>query len=58
MNRRLLAALCLIGVLVVVLVMNSGRVSVDLIFKTVTGVKSLVFLGFAAAGVVIGVLLK
>ena len=58
MTRKLLIALILIGLTVVVIVMNRGSVDVNLIVTSVNGIKSLVFLAFAAIGVVIGVLLK
>jgi hypothetical protein len=58
MNKRLIAALVLIGVAVIVMVLNRGSVEVNLIVTQVGGLKSLVFLGFTALGVVIGALLK
>ena len=58
MTKKLLTALILIGLTVVVLLFNRGSVAVDLILTSVSGFKSLVFLGFTAVGVVIGVLLK
>ena len=58
MSKRLIYALVLIGLVVIVLLMNRGKVQVDLIFTTVSGIKSLVLLAFTAIGVVIGVLLK
>jgi len=57
-NKRMMWALLGIGVLVVVLVFNRGEVEVDLLVARFKWVKSLVFLGFTAAGVVIGVLLR
>lgn len=58
MNKKLLAALVLIGLTVIVLLMNRGSVEVNVLVTQVSGLKSLVFLSFAAIGVVIGVLLK
>ncbi|MFH0953583.1 MAG: hypothetical protein V1873_04570 [Verrucomicrobiota bacterium] len=58
MNKKLLAALVLIGLTVIVLLMNRGSVEVNVLVTQVSGLKSLVFLFFAAIGVVIGVLLK
>ena len=51
-------ALVLIGLAVMVLIFNRGKVSVDLVVTTVNGIKALVFLGFIAFGVLIGVLFK
>jgi hypothetical protein len=58
MNKKLLCALVLILLCVVVLIFNRGDVDVDLVFTSVDGLKSLVFLAFIAVGVAIGVLLK
>lgn len=59
MTKKLVVALVLLGLTVVVLLFNSrGSVGVNLILGSVDGIKSLVFLGFTAIGVVIGVLLK
>ena len=58
MTKKLWIALALIGLTVVVLLFNRGSTSVNLIVGSVDGIKSLVFLGFTAVGVVIGVLLK
>ncbi len=57
MNKKLLYALLLLGVVVITLLFNSGKVEVSLIFTEFHALKSLVFLGFTACGVVIGVLL-
>ena len=59
MTKKLLIALILIGLSVIVLVMNGrGSVDVNLIVASVSGFKPLVFFGFTAIGVIIGVLLK
>jgi uncharacterized integral membrane protein len=58
MTKKLLTALILIGLTVLVLVFNSGSVSVNLLVSQVSGHKALVFFAFTAVGVVIGVLLK
>jgi len=54
----MLTALLLLGLAVLVLIFNRGHVELDLIFGTVSLLKSLAFLFFLAAGVVIGVLLR
>jgi len=54
----MLTALLLLGLAVLVLIFNRGHVELDLIFGTVSLLKSLAFLLFLAAGVVIGVLLR
>ena len=59
MNK--IVALILLGVLAVVLVQNRSfmdRLTVDLIVTTVTAPKSMILLGTAALGVIIGNLLK
>lgn len=58
MTKKLLTALILIGLTVIILVFNKGTVSVDLLITQWSAQKSLVFLVFAAVGVVIGLLLK
>lgn len=58
MSRGMLTALLLLGLAVLVLIFNRGHVELDLIFGTVSLLKSLAFLFFLAAGVVIGVLLR
>lgn len=58
MSRRLISALILIGAVVVLLVVNTGKVEVNLVFTSVSGLKSIVFLAFVAAGVAIGLLLR
>ena len=62
MGKKTLYALLLMGLLAILLIANtrglSPRVDLDLVFTEVKMVKSLVFLGFTALGVVIGVLLK
>ena len=58
MNKRQAWALALIALLVVVLVLNRGRVEVELIITTIKPLKSLVFLAFSGVGVIIGMLLK
>lgn len=62
MNKKVIYALLILGVTALLLVFNSmgsGRnVTVDLVFTAFTAVKSLVFLGFIAIGVIIGVLIK
>jgi len=58
MSKKLLYALLLMGVTVIVLIFNRGRVDVNLILGEVSFLKSLVFLAFTGVGVTIGVLLK
>lgn len=58
MSKGMLTALLLLGLAVLVLIFNRGHVELDLIFGTVSLLKSLAFLLFLAAGVVIGVLLR
>jgi len=62
MNKKVIYAFVILGLTALVLVFNSmgfGRnVTVDLIFTSITTVKSLVFLGFIVIGVIIGVLIK
>ena len=58
MNKGLLWAMIILVLSVLVLIFNKGNVSVDLIFTSVSGLKSLVFLAFISVGVAIGVLIK
>ncbi len=61
MNKKVIYAFVLLGLTALVLVFNCRgweRVSVDLIVTSVKYVKSLIFLGFIAIGVLIGVLIK
>lgn len=58
MNKGLLWAMLILVLAVLVLIFNKGSVSVDLIFTSVSGLKSLVFLAFISVGVAIGVLIK
>ena len=58
MSKKVLYALLLIGLLMIILIFNRGRVDVNLLFGDVTALKSLVFLAFTGVGVAIGVLLK
>lgn len=58
MTKKLLVALILIGLTVLVLVFNRDSVSLNLLVSNISAQKSLVFLGFTAVGVIIGVLLK
>jgi len=51
-------ALVLILAVVLLLLFNRDRVSVNLIFAELRMMGSLVYLGFAGAGVAIGLLLK
>jgi len=58
MARKQIWALVLIGLAAVVLIINRGRVSVDLIVTSVSAAKSVVLLASIALGVVIGILFK
>ena len=58
MTKKLLWALILICVCVIVIVMNRGSMSLNLVVTKVSAIESFVFLGFTAAGVAIGLLLK
>ncbi len=58
MNRRTTSALVLIGLTVVVLMVNRGSISVDLVLDSVKAMAALVYLGFVVVGIIIGMLLK
>jgi uncharacterized integral membrane protein len=58
MNKRLLYALLLIGLMVILLVLNKGHVNVNLVVTTVRMSAAFAYLGFAALGIAIGILLK
>jgi hypothetical protein len=58
MDKKLMTALIILALSVIVLLFNKGRVDVNIIFTTLSGMKSLVFLSFISIGVIIGVLLK
>ncbi len=51
-------ALSLLAVVVVVLLVNGGSVSVNLIAADIQIMKAFAFLGFTAIGILIGVLLR
>lgn len=61
METKKIIALVLVGLFAAVLIVNRGLMdgtSVDLIFTTVRASFSMILLGAAALGVVVGVLLK
>ena len=58
MSKNTIYALLLIALLVIVFVMNRGRVDVNFIVVKISMLKSMAFLAFTALGVSIGVLLK
>jgi uncharacterized integral membrane protein len=58
MSKKMIWGLVLIAALVVVLVISRGSAEVNLVFYKLKAACSLVYLGFAALGVVIGILLK
>ena len=58
MNRNVIIALVLIALSVIVLIFNTQKVDLALIFAVYHWTASLVYLGFLALGVIIGILLK
>ncbi len=58
MSKKMIWALVMLALVVVVVVLNRGNTDVYMLFDTISGMKSLVYLGFTAWGVVIGLLLK
>lgn len=59
MSRNLLIALVLIALTVVVLLLNnSGSVTIDLLFTDIRPPTAMAFLGFTGVGVVIGLILR
>jgi hypothetical protein len=58
MSKNVLIALLLMALSVVVMILNRGTVSLDLVFGVVKPYASLVYLSFMSLGVVIGILLK
>ena len=60
MPKKMIAALAILLLTALVLVFNTkgSDIPVHLVFTTVTAIKSIVFLGFIAVGVAIGLLLK
>ncbi len=60
MNRKIFAALIILLLTALILVFNTKgpKLEIDLIVKTVKATKSIIFLGFTAAGVAVGMLIK
>jgi uncharacterized integral membrane protein len=58
MTKKVLWALILIFIVVVILIMNTDKGSVNLVLGQVKAIKSIIYLCFVGIGVVIGVLLK
>ena len=60
MTKKMMAALAILLLTALLLVFNTkgSAISVNLIFTVVNATKSIVFLGFIAVGVIIGLLLK
>ena len=58
MSKNTIYALILIALLVIVFVLNRGKVDVNIIVVKFSVLKSLAFLAFTAMGVLVGVLLK
>lgn len=58
MSRNVLIALVLIAMAVVVMILNTGEISLNLVIRPIRVAASLIYLAFTAFGVLIGVLLK
>ncbi|NLB55958.1 MAG: hypothetical protein GX811_09375 [Lentisphaerae bacterium] len=58
MKKSQVIALLLICICTIILIMTKGQTDVNLVFKTIKALSSLVFLSFAVIGVVIGLLIK
>ena len=58
MSKRMLWALLLIGLTVVVLLFNTDTITLDLLVTKIRTSAALIYLGFTAAGVAIGLLLR
>lgn len=58
MSQNVKYALIIIALSVIILVVNRGEVSVDLIITKVKVMGSFAYLGFISLGVIIGMLLK
>lgn len=58
MNKRLGYALALMALTAIVLVLNRGKVDIELGFTSVELLKGIAFLLFTGLGVAIGLLLK
>ena len=58
MSKGKIVALCMLGLLVIVLLFNKGTIDINLLFQQIKPLKSLAFLSFTAIGVIIGILLK
>jgi hypothetical protein len=66
MSKKVIWAFVILGLTALILVFNavggplgfSREVTVNLIFTSITALKSLVFFGFIVIGVIIGVLIK
>ncbi|NQU41567.1 MAG: hypothetical protein HQ523_16600 [Lentisphaerae bacterium] len=58
MNKKMSYALVLLALSVLVLLFNTGKGEINLVFDTVRIMKALVYMAFMGVGVVIGLLLK
>lgn len=58
MSVKLIAALVLIGVLILIVIFNNGTVSINLLFATLTMHKTILIFSTFVGGLVTGVLLK
>ena len=58
MNKKMSYALVLLALSVLVLLFNTGKGEINLIFDTFRIMKALVFMSFMGVGVAIGLLLK
>ena len=57
MSKKLVVGLVLLGLTVIVLLMNTDGVSVNVIFTRISTKAAYAYLGFAAIGTLIGLLL-
>jgi len=58
MNKKMYYALALLVLSVLVLVFNTGKGEINLVFDTFRIMRALVYMTFMGVGVVIGLLLK
>ncbi len=58
MSGKLIAALVLIGLLILIVIVNSGSVSINLLFAHLTVAKAILIFGTFVGGLITGLLLK
>lgn len=59
MSKRMITALVLIALMVIAMLLNAGHnVRLDLVVTTIRVSAAMAYLGFAALGVVVGILLR